>query len=84
MAWLIVTGGVPSGHLNSRLFKTLFDSGAWPRADHRRSALPLRVEEFGKLVGWLKGCFLAGAVRHDKDGVTRLGAMLLVSLSIGC
>lgn len=68
MAWLIVTGSVTSGHLNSKLLKTLFDSGAWPRADHRRSALPLRMGEFETLVNWLKSCSLAEAVRIDNVG----------------
>ena len=65
LAWLITSRSDRSGPLNSKLLKTLFDSGAWPRADRRRSALPIRVGEFSKLVEFLLGCTLAEAVRTE-------------------
>ena len=54
LAWLIATDGVERESLNSKLLKALFHSGACPRADHRRSALPIRLGEFVSLVEFLR------------------------------
>ena len=65
LAWFIATGEAERETTNSRMFKTLFHTGAWPRADHRRSALPIRVGEFFTLVEFLKSNALTAVVSDD-------------------